>query len=92
MNILMLSTQPGSVDGIRVASYEEGREYDLTGTAGAQELAAAFVGAGLAEEVGAEPTAQAAVAQVEGDSELPPEAAGPDSVPATKPSRKPKAS
>jgi hypothetical protein len=53
MKILMLSTEPGSVDGIRVALYEAGQEYDLTATVGARELAEAFVGAGRAEEVGA---------------------------------------
>ncbi|QJE03055.1 hypothetical protein HH212_26220 [Massilia forsythiae] len=60
MKIIMLSTAPGSVDGIRVMSYEADREYDLTGTAGAQDLAAAFVGAGLAKEVGSASPAPAA--------------------------------
>jgi hypothetical protein len=53
MKIRMLSTAPGSADGIRVAAYEAGLEYDLTTTAGARDLAEVFVGAGLAEEVGA---------------------------------------
>jgi hypothetical protein len=52
MLIRMLSTAPGSVDGIRVAQYEAGLEYDLTATAGSRDLAEAFVGADLAEEVG----------------------------------------
>lgn len=52
MHIRMLKTENGSVDGIRVKQYPEGEEFDLTGTAGERDLAAAFVGAGLAEEVG----------------------------------------
>lgn len=51
MHIRMTNTEYGSVDGIRVASYEAGQEYDLTATAGAQALAAAFVAAGLAQEM-----------------------------------------
>jgi hypothetical protein len=67
MKIRMLSTAPGSVDGIRVSSYEQGQEYDLTGAAGAQELAAAFVGSGLAEEVGAKSAAPAKVESAAAD-------------------------
>jgi hypothetical protein len=55
MKILMSETAPGSVDGISVATYKTGEQYDLTATAGERDLAAAFVGAGLAVEVGAEP-------------------------------------
>lgn len=55
MKIIMLSTAHGSIDGIRVASYEADQEYDLSMTAGARDLAAVFVDAGLAKEVGAEP-------------------------------------
>jgi hypothetical protein len=53
MRIRMLKTENGSIDGIRVQSYDEGMEYDLSGTVGARELGESFVGAGLAEEVGA---------------------------------------
>jgi hypothetical protein len=55
MKIIMSTTAPGSVDGIRVATYEAGTEYDLTATSGERELAVAFVGAGLAAETGAAP-------------------------------------
>lgn len=54
MKIRMLTTERGSVDGVRVASYVADQEYDLTATPGARALAEAFVGAGLAEEVGAD--------------------------------------
>lgn len=52
MKIRMTQTTPGSVDGIRVQSYEAGQEYDLSATAGERELAAAFVNADLAEIAG----------------------------------------
>jgi hypothetical protein len=55
MHIRMLKTENGSVDGIRVKQFVEDEQYDLTATAGERDLAAAFVGAGLAVEVGAEP-------------------------------------
>jgi hypothetical protein len=65
MHIRMLKTVPGSVDGIRVASYEAENDYDLSGTPGAISLAAAFIGSGMAEEVKAEtnelPSAEAAL-------------------------------
>lgn len=64
MHIRMLKTADGSVNGIRVQPYDEGVEYDLSQTAGARDLAQAFVGAGLAEEVGAKRSALA-------DAELP---------------------
>lgn len=51
MKILMLKTESGSVDGIRVSTYFAGEEYDLSDSPGARALAAAFIGAGLAEEV-----------------------------------------
>jgi hypothetical protein len=57
MKIRMLKTENGSVDGIRVKAYEQGVEYDLTNTQGERELAAAFVAAGMAEEVEDTPTA-----------------------------------
>lgn len=63
MKIIMTRSAPGSVDGIRVANYEVGTEYDLTATAGERDLAAAFVGAGMAEEVGA-PVAPVTIAPV----------------------------
>lgn len=55
MRIRMLKTENGSVDGIRVKQFAEGEQYDLTATAGERDLAAAFVGADLAVEVGVEP-------------------------------------
>jgi hypothetical protein len=54
MQIRMLKTENGSVDGIRVAQYIEGEEYDLTATDGERDLARAFVDAGFAEQVGGE--------------------------------------
>lgn len=88
----MLSTELGSVDGIRVASYDAGQEYDLTATAGERELAEAFVGAELAEEVREQPAHAAVVDQVEGSGpDVPdPDAAATTSAP-PKPGRKPKA-
>lgn len=91
MKVLMLSSAPGSIDGIRVAQYEAGQEYDLTATAGARDLAVAFVGAGLAEEVGAasaptsDPTQQA-VTDAEGTEPAAEVTAAP-----ARPGRKPKA-
>jgi hypothetical protein len=90
MKIRMLSTAPGSVDGIRVSSYEEGQEYDLTTTAGARELAEAFVGSGLAEEAGA----KTVPASAEPEATDPVEASTVDAADApapAKPGRKPKA-
>jgi hypothetical protein len=89
MKIHMLSTERGSVDGIRVASYEAGQEYDLTATAGARDLAEAFVGAGLAEEVGA---AKAAVDQgAAADEAEAPAADAAETPSAPRPGRRPKA-
>lgn len=51
MKIKMHSTQYGSIDGIRIQSYLEGTEYDLSFNAGARSLARAFVDAGFAIEV-----------------------------------------
>jgi len=51
MHIRMLKTENGSVDGIRVASYEGGADYVLGATDGERSLAAAFVGAGCAVEL-----------------------------------------
>lgn len=48
MRIRMLKTESGSVDGIRVKSYEKDSEYALTSTDGERSLASAFVGAGFA--------------------------------------------
>lgn len=47
----MLSTQNGSVDGIRVKSYAADTEHDLSDSVGARSLAKAFVGAGMAEAI-----------------------------------------
>lgn len=55
MKIRMLSTQNGSLDGIRVKEYAVGTEHDLTSTPGARDLAKAFVGARMAIEVKPEP-------------------------------------
>lgn len=60
MQIRMLKTENGSIDGIRVTSYEADVEYDLTATAGERDLAAAFVGAGLAVDLDAKPAKQRA--------------------------------
>lgn len=90
MKIVMLRTERGSVDGVRIASYEAGQEYDLTATAGARDLAKAFIGAELAREVGAKPTLAADPEPADVDaSQVPaPEA---DAVAATaKAGRKPK--
>jgi hypothetical protein len=57
MKIRMLKTTPGSVDGIKVATYEAGKEYDLGASPGAVDLGKALVGAKLAEEVADEPAA-----------------------------------
>lgn len=51
MRIRMLKTENGSVDGIRVASYEGGAEYVLAATDGERSLAAAFVSAGCAVDL-----------------------------------------
>lgn len=64
MKILMTTTASGSIDGIRVTTYDAGTEYDLTGGIGERDLAAAFVGAGFATEVGAAPVAPADAAPV----------------------------
>jgi hypothetical protein len=91
MKIRMLSTVPGSIDGISVTSYEAGQEYDLTASAGAIELADAFVGACLAEEVGAKPAppVKAEPTEAEAVADMDP-VADDEPVPA-KPGRKPKA-
>lgn len=51
MKIQMLSTQKGSVDGIHIATYAADSIHDLSASKGERELAAAFVGAGMAAEV-----------------------------------------
>lgn len=86
MKIIMLKTENGSIDGIRVKSYEIGTEHDLTGCAGSRSLAAAFVGAGMAREVEAEPEAEAAPPVVDAT----PDAAASESVPVAKHNRKKK--
>jgi len=93
MQIRMLITAPGSVDGIRVASYVADQEYDLTATAGERDLAAAFVGSGLAEEVGAgpAPVVDAAPAGAEGITPATADAADAPAASPAKPGRKSKA-
>lgn len=51
MKIKMTRTENGSVDGIRVTEYLRDVEYDLTGSPGERDLAAAFVNARMAVEV-----------------------------------------
>jgi xanthine dehydrogenase molybdopterin-binding subunit B len=78
----MLRSAPGSVDGIRVSMFEADKEYDLTATSGARDLAVAFVDAGFAEESRAKPVSvpEVAPAGVPADESAP-----------VKPGRKPKA-
>jgi len=47
----MISTQKGSIDGIHLAVYEASSIHDLSASKGERELAAAFIGAGMAVEV-----------------------------------------
>lgn len=63
MKIVMKESVPGSVDGINTAVYEARHEYDLTGSDGERDLAAAFVGAGFAEEVKAKSASPAVVTE-----------------------------
>lgn len=66
MKILMLKTENGSVDGIRVSVYVAGSEYDLSETPGSRDLAAAFVAAGMARAAQVEhPPARVIVEPVE---------------------------
>jgi hypothetical protein len=58
MKIRMITTENGSLDGIRVSVYNAGTEYDLTDSQGARDLAAAFVGARMAVEVADEATVE----------------------------------
>ncbi|MCG2586496.1 hypothetical protein [Massilia sp. TS11] len=99
MKIRMLRTTPGSIDGIRVTSYEAGSEYDLGASKGAKDLAVAFVGAGLAEEAASvapaavESSAGAPAAATESDQpaglaeEVAPETTAHAAAPETKPKR-----
>lgn len=57
MKIKMLSTQNGSLDGIRISSYQAGSVYDLSDSPGAISLAKAFLGARMAIEVPPDPPA-----------------------------------
>lgn len=63
MKIKMLSTQNGSLDGIRIASYQAGSVYDLSDSPGAISLAKAFLGARMAIEVPPDPPATPAQEQ-----------------------------
>lgn len=67
MRIRMLKTTPGSVDGIKISTYEAEQEYDLTATHGERQLAAAFVGAGLAVDLSAKASAPSAQEQAPAD-------------------------
>lgn len=70
MKIKMLSTQSGSIDGVRVSPYVADAEYDLTGSAGERDLAAAFIGARMAVEVGTAPAAPVVVPPAEVHAEV----------------------
>lgn len=63
MKIKMLSTQNGSLDGIRISSYLAGSVYDLSDSPGAISLAKAFLGARMAIEVPLDPPATPAQEQ-----------------------------
>lgn len=52
----MLSTHRGSENGMDIASFEAGKEYDLSATSGARDLAAVFLREGWAVAVTAEHT------------------------------------
>jgi len=91
MKVCMLSAVPGSVDGIRVVTYEAGVEYDLGATAGERALAQALIEAGFAEETSAAKASAAGDAQANLGPSLE-SGAGADETPAPgKPGRKPKA-
>lgn len=51
MRIRMTETRDGSVDGVRVQTFQVGTEHDLTKTEGARSLARTFVSQRWAEEV-----------------------------------------
>lgn len=55
MKIKMISTEKGSVDGVKVSTYDADSEYDLGYPAGALALATAFVAAQVAVEVTSAP-------------------------------------
>lgn len=67
MIIRMLKTEFGSVDGIRVAAYQVGSEYDLSATEGERDLASALVAAGIAEDVDAAPPTSKKAAKAAAD-------------------------
>lgn len=54
MNIKMLETRLGTVDGFTVREYVKGDQYEV-----GADLGAAFVGEGCAEEIKAKPAAPA---------------------------------
>lgn len=70
MKIRMLSTQKGSIDGIRIKEYEVGAEYELGTSPGAADLAHAFIGARMAEAVADVTVAPAAAASVDLEPEI----------------------
>jgi len=95
MRIRMLKTAPGSIDGVRITSYEAGQEYDLSSTPSERFLASNFVSAQLAEEAGgASAVAVTDLSKVASASAAePPVPSGDDAAPAleAKPARKSKA-
>lgn len=66
MRIRMLSSRPGSPDGVAVRLYAAGTEHDLGATPGELDLARVFVAAGFAEEVA--PAALPAAEPAAGDA------------------------
>lgn len=52
MKIKMIKTTDGSVDGAHVTSFEKGKTYDLSGTAGERDLAHSFVESERAKQIG----------------------------------------
>lgn len=60
MRIRMKETRRGADDGHTVREYLAGREYDLSGTPRAEDLAQVFVREGWADEVKAPPAAEPA--------------------------------
>jgi len=58
MKIRMLTTVPGSIDGIRVKTYDAGTEHDLSASPGARDLAKALVNARMAVALPPDPAQQ----------------------------------
>lgn len=52
MKVKMIKTTDGSVDGAHVSSFEKGKTYDLSGSAGERDLAQSFVESDRAKQIG----------------------------------------